>query len=73
MIQELFLLVPKKNGKSSYAAGIMVTAMIVNRRPNAEFLLIAPTMEIAGIAYRQAKGIIKADPELRSCSTCSDT
>lgn len=64
MIQELFLLVPKKNGKSSYAAAIMVTAMIVNRRPNAEFLLIAPTMEIAGISYKQAEGIIKADPEL---------
>jgi phage terminase large subunit-like protein len=65
MIQELFLEVPKKNGKSSYAAALMVTAMIVNRRPNAEFLLIAPTMEIAGIAYRQASGIINADQELR--------
>lgn len=64
MIQEVFLLVPKKNGKSSYAAAIMVTAMIVNRRPNAEFLLIAPTMEIAGISYKQAEGIIKSDPEL---------
>ncbi|NJC06527.1 phage terminase large subunit-like protein [Sphingomonas kaistensis] len=64
MVQELFLLVPKKNGKSSYAAAIMVVAMIVNRRPSAEFLLIAPTKEIAGIAYRQAKGIIKLDEEL---------
>ncbi len=63
-VQELFLLVPKKNGKSSYAATIMVVAMIVNRRPNAEFLLIAPTKEIAGISYRQASGIIKADAEL---------
>lgn len=64
MVQEVFLLVPKKNGKSSYAAAIMVTAMIVNRRPNAEYLLIAPTMEIAGISYKQAEGIIKSDPEL---------
>jgi phage terminase large subunit-like protein len=64
MVQELFLLVPKKNGKSSYAAAIMVTAMIVNRRPNAEYLLIAPTKEIAGISYSQAQGIIEADPEL---------
>ncbi len=65
MVQEVFLLVPKKNGKSSYAAAIMVTAMIVNRRPNAEYLLIAPTMEIAGISYKQAEGIIKSDPELQ--------
>ena len=64
MVQELFLLVPKKNGKSSYAATLMVVAMIINRRPGAEFLLIAPTKEIAGISYRQASGIIKADPEL---------
>jgi phage terminase large subunit-like protein len=64
MVQELFLLVPKKNGKSSYAAAIMVVAMLVNRRPNAEFLLIAPTKEVAGIAYKQARNIIVADPEL---------
>jgi phage terminase large subunit-like protein len=64
MVQELFLLVPKKNGKSSYAAAIMVTAMIVNRRPNAEYLLIAPTKEIAGISSSQAEGIIEADPDL---------
>lgn len=64
MIQEAFLLVPKKNGKSSYAAAIMVVALIVNRRPSAEFLLIAPTKEIANIAFRQARGIIKVDPEL---------
>jgi phage terminase large subunit-like protein len=64
MVQEFFLLVPKKNGKSSYAAALMVVALIVNRRPNAEYLLIAPTKEIAQIAFKQAWGIIKADPEL---------
>lgn len=64
MIQELFLLVPKKNMKSTGAAGIMVTAAIVNRRPEAEFTLVAPTIEVTGIAYKQAKGIIKRDPEL---------
>ena len=64
MIQELFLLVPKKNSKSSGAAAIMVVAMIMNRRPNAEFLLIAPTKQIADIAYVQARGTIKADDEL---------
>ena len=64
MIQELFLLIPKKNSKSSGAAAIMVVAMIMNRRPNAEFLLIAPTKQIADIAYVQARGTIKADDEL---------
>lgn len=64
MIQELFLLVPKKNAKSTGAAGIMVTAIIVNRRPEAEYTFLAPTIEVAQISFRQARGIIKADPEL---------
>ena len=42
----------------------MLTAMIVNRRPEAEFMFVAPTMEIAAIAYKQAKGTIRLDSEL---------
>lgn len=64
MIREFFLLVPKKNGKSSIAAAIMVTAAILNRRPEAELLLIAPTKKIADIAFKQAAGIIRLDGEL---------
>lgn len=63
-LREFFLLVPKKNGKSSIAAAIIVTAAILNERPEAELLLIAPTMRIAGIAFKQAVGIIRLDPEL---------
>lgn len=64
MLREFFLLIPKKNGKSSIAAAIIVTAAIVNRRPQAEALLIAPTKKIADIAFKQASGIVRADPEL---------
>lgn len=64
MIREFFLLVPKKNGKSSIAAAIIVTAAILNMRPEAELLLIAPTKKIAEIAFRQALGIIKLDKQL---------
>src|SRR5215475_13287093 len=63
-ISEVFQLIPKGNSKSSNGGAVMVTAMIVNRRPEAEFLFIAPTMEIAGIAYKQAKGTIRLDTEL---------
>lgn len=63
-ISEIFQLIPKGNSKSSNGGAVMVTAIIVNRRPEAEFLFIAPTMEIAAIAYKQAKGTIRLDPEL---------
>ena len=63
-IQEVFLLVPKKNAKTTGAAAVMVTASIVNRRPEAELLLIAPTKEIADISFRQASGMIRSDPDL---------
>ncbi len=64
MIQEAFIAVPKKNAKSSNAAALMVTALLMNKRPEAEFLLIAPTKEIANIAFRQARGMIRLDPAL---------
>src|SRR5580765_4339951 len=71
-ISEAFLLIPKGNGKSSLGGAVMVTAMIVNRRPEAEFLFIAPTIEVAGIAYRQAKGTIRLDPELTKLFAVQD-
>lgn len=64
MIQEVFLLVPKGNSKTTYAASTMLTAIIVNRRPAAEFVLVAPTIKIAERAYNAAAGAIRADPEL---------
>lgn len=64
MISEFFLLIPKKNGKSSIAAAIIVTAAILNERPEAELILIAPTQKIANIAFKQARGIIRLDPDL---------
>ncbi len=64
MLREFFLLVPKKNGKSAISAGIIVTAAIMNERPQAELLLIAPTQKIAGIAFKTALGIIALDDDL---------
>ena len=63
-ISEVFVLVPKKNGKSSYSGSLALTTLIVNRRPAAEFLFVAPTKTIANIAFRQAELTIKADPAL---------
>lgn len=64
MLREFFLLVPKKNGKSAISAAIIMTAAIMNERPQAELILIAPTQKIAGIAFKTARGIIALDEEL---------
>jgi phage terminase large subunit-like protein len=64
MVREPFLLVPKKSSKTSYGAALMLTSLLINERPKAEFLLIAPTQPIAEIAFNQVEGMVAADPRL---------
>ncbi len=64
MIQEYFLLVPKKNGKTTAGAAVLLTWLIVNPIWHAEGLLIAPTKVIADVAFGYIKNMIKADEEL---------
>jgi phage terminase large subunit-like protein len=71
-VNEFFIMVPKKNSKTTNSAGIMVTAMLASERPRAEFLLIAPTQQVAELAFSQALGMIEADPVLRKMCHIKD-
>lgn len=64
MITEWFVCVPKKNSKSSIAAAIMMTALVLNWRQSAEFSVLAPTVEVANNAFAPARDMVQKDDEL---------
>lgn len=64
-IRDVFLLAPKGSSKTSYSAALMLAAMLMNKRPNAEALFVGPTQKVSNTAYDQAAGMIELSADLK--------
>jgi phage terminase large subunit-like protein len=66
LIKEWFVQVPKKNSKSTIAAGIMLTDLIRNWRRSAQSTILAPTVTISKNSFDPARDMCSSDldPEL---------
>ncbi|UOK70181.1 terminase TerL endonuclease subunit [Ancylobacter polymorphus] len=64
-IRDIFAMLPKGQSKTTYSAGLLLIIMLMNIRPRAEALFVAPTQAISENAYDKAVGMIDRKPELK--------
>lgn len=62
--REVFIYVPRKNGKTMIAAGLVLVAMFIDKEPGAQIYSAAAEREQAALVFRQASGMIAREPAL---------
>ncbi len=66
LVNEIFVLVPKKNSKTTNSAALGLTGLMMIDTPNAEMMIVGPTQSVAERCFNQAVGMIKADKRLKT-------
>lgn len=64
LIKEVFVLVSKKNSKSTVAGAVMLTALVRNWRQSAQFVILSPTVEVATNSFAPARDMVAKDEDL---------
>ena len=64
MVHDTVVLVPKKNSKTTNSAALMLTALVLNKRPLPRFGLFGPTQNVSNLAFTAAAGMVAADEHM---------
>lgn len=72
LVWELLCMVPKKNSKTTYVAGLGLTALFMEDAPNRQMLLVAPSQNISERCFDQAQGMIRLDARLKAIFKVQD-
>jgi len=72
--QKVYIEIPKKNGKSEFAAGLALYLLVADGEPAAQVYSAATDRDQAGIVYHAAKIMVEETPELSlRCSVLDGT
>ena len=72
LVWELLCMVPKKSSKTTYTAGLKLTALFMCEVPNGQMLLIGPSQNISNRLFDQAQGMIRLDDRLQKIFRIQD-
>lgn len=67
--RNVYIEVPRKNGKSTLAAGVALYMTLADGEPGAEVYSAAADQTQASIVFNEAKSMVAASPELASVAT----
>lgn len=66
LIRKVYLEIPKKNGKSTLAAGLPLFMLLADNEPGAEIYSAATTKDQASIVFREAARLVNRNPLLKA-------
>jgi phage terminase large subunit-like protein len=64
LVDEVFLTIAKKNGKTSFLALLPIAYHLMTETPDARMVMLASTKDQASLLYTPLKSAIEQDPEL---------